>query len=234
MPSTEPATTAATTTTTEATTTTTTEATTTTDAPTTTDATTHHRRDHDDHRSDHDHRGDHDDNGSLHPVDLGGPNAGGLLAVSPDAFAAVWNVAAEPKDVASISTWTQEPLAGNIGNVADLGDNLRLVLLSARDDGPVAAAVLAWMPLSDPAQQAQQNTAYQDAFAVLVKTVNISASAEEQATVAAQLGLSNTEPPFPEGASATTSLESQQYQLAALVPSGSSGVYTLAGVYESP
>jgi hypothetical protein len=157
----------------------------------------------------------------------------GEIAVSPNAFKDAWNAAAKAGGVASISTWTQKPLAGQTGSGTSLGGNLRLVLLSNTDDSPVAAAVLAWLPLSDPSQQAEQNAAFQKAFDVLMTTVTASATSEQQATVATQLGLSATAPPFPDGSAANATLEGSQYQLKALVPAGQSGVYTLIGVSES-
>ena len=60
----------------------------------------------------------------------------GQIAASPQAFQEAWNKAAAGTGVASITTWTQEPIAGNTGNVADLGGNIRLVLLSDADATP--------------------------------------------------------------------------------------------------
>jgi hypothetical protein len=157
----------------------------------------------------------------------------GQIAASPDAFKAAWNAAAPASGVASISTWTQKPLAGQTASGANLGGNLRLVLASESGDSPVAAAVLAWLPLSDPSQQAQQNEAYQEAFDVLMKTVSARVTSAEQATVARELGLSATEPPFPDGATASATARDLQYQLRALIPAGQSDVYTLIGVTES-
>ena len=153
--------------------------------------------------------------------------------MSPDAFKDAWNTAAQAAGVATISTWTQKPLAGHTGSGANLGGNLRLVLLSDNDTSPVAAAVLAWLPLENPSEQAAQNAAYQKAFDVLMKTVTIRVTSEEQASVAKELGLSATAPPFPDGTTASASLEKSTYQLKALIPAGRSGVYTLIGVSES-
>ena len=90
-------------------------------------------------------------------------------------------------------------------NVADLGGNLRLAAVTD-DDGFVSHVVLAWLPLEDEAQQPQQNAQFQDTFAVLVRTVNPGASSGQQADLAAQLGLSSEQPPFPEGAEARATL----------------------------
>jgi len=93
--------------------------------------------------------------------------------------------------------------------------------------------VLGWTPLTDPGQEAAQNQAFQQAFAVLMKTVNVTVTDQEQATVASQLGLTSSTPPFPEGTSATATLGRQQYDLEAVTPAGQSGVYTLIGVSAS-
>ena len=160
----------------------------------------------------------------------------GQVAASADAFMATWNAAAPASGVATISTWTEKPLAGHEANVATLGGNLRIVVLTA--DGsptsPVSMAVLAWLPLSNPSEQAAQNEAFQQAFGVLMKTVSATVTSEQEATVAQQLGLSAATPPFPDGTTATASLDQKDYQLRALIPAGQSGVYSLVGVSAAP
>ena len=133
----------------------------------------------------------------------------------------------------TISDWTEKPLAGHVGSGASLGGNLRIVVYSDGDDGPVAAAVLAWLPLSDPSQEAAQNAAFHQAFDVLMKTVDVTVTEEQQASVAAQLGLSATAPPFPVGTSATATLDDSSYQRQALTPAGQTGVYSLIAVSEA-
>ncbi len=90
-------------------------------------------------------------------------------------------------------------------------------------------AVLVWLP-EDPAVQAQQNQLYQDAFAVLVRTVNPAATADQQSSLAVQLGLSAELPPAADGTKAAATLEPQRYVLRALDISGVPGVDTLIGV----
>ena len=157
----------------------------------------------------------------------------GEIAESPDAFMAAWNTAAAGSGVASISSWTQQPFAGQSGSVADLGGNVRVVLLSDEEDGPVAEAVLAWLPLSDPDEEEAQNEAYRQAFDVLMETVDADVTSAQQKRVATQLGLSSTEPPFPEGTTASVPQGEQQYDLMAIEPEGRSGIYTLIGASKS-
>jgi hypothetical protein len=157
---------------------------------------------------------------------------GGEIAESLEAFEASWNAAAEDSDgdVESISSWTEQPFLGHVGSVADLGGNLRLVVIADRDDGPVAMAVLAWMPLSTSSGQVVQNRAYRDALDVLMTTVDDEVTTAEQDQVADDLGLTPRKPPFPAGATASVTQGEQQYELRALVPEGGSEPYTLIGV----
>jgi hypothetical protein len=120
-----------------------------------------------------------------------------------------------------------------MGSTADLDGNIRLVLLSDDEDGPVAEAVLVWLPLSDASQQEAQNEAYQQAFGVLMKAVDASVTSSQQTKVAKQLGLSSTKPPFPNGATASAQQDREQYDLSALTPDGRSGIYTLIDVTAS-
>jgi len=121
-------------------------------------------------------------------------------------------------------------VAGVDTSVADLGGNIRVVVASNTPSGPLAAAVLVWLPLSDPSQAATQNEMYRNAFFVLVKTVNSAATEQQQATLATQLKLTPTTPPFPTGASASATLNPEQYRLEALQPDGQSGPDTLIAV----
>jgi hypothetical protein len=134
--------------------------------------------------------------------------------------------------VATISSWRPIQVAGVTASVADLGGNLRVAVAADTPNGPIAAAVLAWLPVSDPSQVAAQNEAFRNAFDVLVKTVNPSATEEQQATLASQLKLTPATPPFPTGTETSATLEPQQYRLEALVPEGQSGPDTLIAVYE--
>ena len=93
------------------------------------------------------------------------------------------------------------------------------------DGGFVFHVVLAWLPLADESQQPQQNAQFQDAFAVLVRTVNPAASSSQQADLASQLGLSSEQPPFPEGQSRAT-LIPDRYQLEVVDIPGQDGPTT--------
>jgi hypothetical protein len=131
---------------------------------------------------------------------------------SLDDLQSAWNATAQGTSVATVDSWTPMTVLDRAVNVANLGGNLRLAAV-ANDDGFVTHVVLAWLPLADDADQPQQNAQFQDAFAVLVRTVNPGASSSQQANLAAQLGLSAEQPPFPEGAEARAALPPDRYQL---------------------
>jgi hypothetical protein len=133
--------------------------------------------------------------------------------------------------VATISSWRPIQVAGVTASVADLGGNLRVAVASDTPTGPIAAAVLVWLPV-DPSQVAAQNEAYRNAFAVLVKTVNPGATEAQQATLATQLQLTPATPPFPTGTDVSATLEPQRYDLEALLPEGQSEPDTLIAVTE--
>jgi hypothetical protein len=158
----------------------------------------------------------------------------GQVAASPEDFRTAWNTAAAGTNVPTIDTpFVPQPFAGDLASVADLGGNIRLALLSATNDGPVAEAVLVWLPLSGSEDQATQNQAFRDAFNVLMKTVNPNVTAQEQTTVATALGLDSDHPPFETGTTKNTTLPPQDYRLEAIVPSGGTEPDTLIGVTSS-
>jgi hypothetical protein len=136
----------------------------------------------------------------------------GALFSSLDDLQSSWNETAQGTSVAPVNSWTPMTVLDRAVNVATLGGNLRLAAVTD-DGGFVTHVVLAWLPLADESQQPQQNTQFQDAFAVLVRTVNPGASSGQQADVAAQLGISAEQPPFPEGAEARAALPPDRYQL---------------------
>jgi hypothetical protein len=136
----------------------------------------------------------------------------GALFGSLDDLQSSWNETAQGTSVAPVSSWTPMTVLDRAVNVATLGGNLRLAAVTD-DDGFVTHVVLAWLPLADESQQPQQNAQFQDAFAVLVRTVNPGASSGQQADVAAQLGISAEQPPFPEDAEARAALPPDRYQL---------------------
>jgi hypothetical protein len=122
------------------------------------------------------------------------------------------------------------PIAGVEANIADLGGNLRVVVASDTPTGPVAAAILVWLPVADSGQVSTQNQRYRDAFDVMMKTVNAAVTPDQQETVAGALGLTTTAPPFPVGATAETTLAPQRYRLRAVQPEGQSEPDTMIAV----
>ena len=158
------------------------------------------------------------------PPDTGRPP--GSLFASLDDLQSAWNATAQGSSVAQISSWTPMTVLDRAVNVANLGGNLRLAAITG-DGGFVSHVVLAWLPLADESQQPQQNVQFQDAFAVLVRTVNPAASSSQQADLASQLGLSSEQPPFPEGAEGRATLVPDRYQLEVVDIPGQDGPTTL-------
>jgi hypothetical protein len=216
---TAPTTTSSTTTTTEASTTssttTTTEATTTSSTTTTTEATTTSST-----------TTTTEPNTSTSTGGATIPLPPGRVALSVDAFQSDWN-AAVTNGVPMITSWNQMPIGDDIASVADLGGNIRVVLASRTRNGPVAAAILVWLPLTDDAAQPAQNTLYRNAFAVMMKSVNASVTPDQQTAVATTLGLTPSKPPFPVGASADATLAPQDYRLRAIQPAGQAAPDTM-------
>jgi hypothetical protein len=161
------------------------------------------------------------------------PLPSGQVAASPANFQTAWNAAVAGTNVPLIEQWSQEDIAGNAANIADLGGNIRVVLLSSSPDGPVAEVVLAWLPLTGSDDQATQNQAYRDAFNVVMTTVNDAVTPQEQETVANELGLDADHPPFAAETTNEATLRPQHYRLEALQPAGASDVDTLIGVTSS-
>ena len=83
--------------------------------------------------------------------------------------------------------------------MANIGGNLRVGAVLRGQSGAVTQVALGWLPLADDAQQAAQNAAFNDAFAILVRTVNPGASAAQQSDLASQLGISSDAAAVPDG-----------------------------------
>ena len=113
--------------------------------------------------------------------------------------------------------------------MANLGGNLRVGAVLRGTSGAVTQVALGWLPLADEAEQAAQNAAFNDAFAILVRTVNPGVSAEQQSDLASQLGISSTQPPFPTGTSNAASLDQERYVLEAVDVPGQDGPVTIVG-----
>jgi hypothetical protein len=158
----------------------------------------------------------------------------GQISADATAFQQSWNTAAKDSgtDVPSVPSWTQKQLDGETTSSADLGGNIRLVLVSQTATSPIAQAVLVWRPLDDNDNEGTQNLLYRNAFSVLMKTVNPDVTTLQQSGTAGELGLSGSQPPFPEGPTETADLAPNQYQRRAVVPAGQTGVYTLVAATE--
>jgi hypothetical protein len=156
----------------------------------------------------------------------------GTVATSPGAFQQAWNSAAS-NGVATISSWNQMPVAGVTASIANLGGNIRVVLASATPTAPINVAILAWLPVSQ-GQEAAQNEMYRAAFDVLMKTVNPNVTSAQQTRVANELGLTPQAPPFQVGTTANAVQPPQAYRLEALQPDSQSGVETMIAVTEVP
>jgi Tfp pilus assembly protein PilE len=153
----------------------------------------------------------------------------GALFASLEAFQAAWNAAAQGTSVGQITSWSPIDVNGTQADMATIGGNLRVGTVLRGQNGAVTQVALGWLPLADDAQQAAQNAAFNDAFAVLVRTVNPGASAGQQSGLASQLGISSTQPPFPTGTSNAASLDQERYVLEAVEVPGQNGPVTIVG-----
>jgi hypothetical protein len=88
---------------------------------------------------------------------------------------------------------------------------------------------IGWLPLTDESQQAAANTAFQDAFAVLVTTVNPGVTAGQQATLSGKLTISSSQPPFEAGTKEAATLAPERYVLEAVDVAGQPGPVTIIG-----
>jgi len=153
----------------------------------------------------------------------------GALFASLEDFQAAWNAAAQGTSVGQISSWSPIDVNGTQADVATIGGNLRVGAVLRGQNGAVTQVALGWLPLADDTQQAAQNAAFNDAFAVLVSTVNPGVSSGQQSDLASQLGISSTQPPFPTGTSTATSLGQERYVLEAVDVPGQDGPVTIVG-----
>jgi len=153
----------------------------------------------------------------------------GALFASLEDFQAAWNAAAQGGSVGQITSWSPVDVNGTAADVANIGGNLRVGAVVNGTNGAVTQVALGWLPLSDDSQQAQQNAVFQDAFAVLVRTVNPAATSEQQSSLASRLGISGTEPPFPTGTTNKATLLPERYVLEAVDVPGQPGPVTIVG-----
>ena len=153
----------------------------------------------------------------------------GALFASLEDFQAAWNAAAQGTSAGQISAWSPIDVNGTSADVANIGGNLRVGAVVSAANGPVTQVALGWLPLADESQQPQQNAAFQDTFAVLVRTVNPGVSAGQQTDLASQLGISATQPPFPTGTKTNATLLPERYVLEAVDVPGQDGPVTIVG-----
>ena len=153
----------------------------------------------------------------------------GALFASLEDFQNAWDATAQGSSVGQISSWSPVDVNGTAADVADIGGNLRVGAIVNGANGAVTRVALGWLPLSDDSQQAQQNALFQDAFSVLVRTVNPAATSEQQSGLASQLGITATEPPFPTGTTNRATLAPERYVLEAVDVPGQPGPVTIVG-----
>jgi hypothetical protein len=134
-------------------------------------------------------------------------------AVYPSAtqFAQTWNQNTAGTAVPQISSSdvTQVgdgPEADTV--IVALSDTVGLLGVIRNNDQSLAQVVLVSIPGDN---DVTSNRLYQSAFDVLVHTLAPSLDEAARTELAAQLGLSNSQPPFPAGTSATATVEAQRY-----------------------
>jgi hypothetical protein len=153
----------------------------------------------------------------------------GALFASLEDFQAAWNAAAQGTSVGQISAWSPVDLNGTKADIANIGGNLRVGAVVNGSNGAVTQVGIGWLPLAEGADQTAANTAFQDAFAILVKTVNPGVTAGQQATLSSQLTISDTQPPFEAGTKEAATLAPERYVLEAVDVSGQPGPVTIIG-----
>jgi hypothetical protein len=128
-------------------------------------------------------------------------------AVYPSAtqFAQTWNQNTAGTAVPQISIG-DGPEADTV--IVALSDTVGLLGVIRNNDQSLAQVVLVSIPGDN---DVTSNRLYQSAFDVLVHTLAPSLDEAARTELAAQLGLSNSQPPFPAGTSATATVEAQRY-----------------------
>jgi hypothetical protein len=153
----------------------------------------------------------------------------GSLFASLEDFQNAWNATAQGSSVGPITAWSAVDVNGTAADVADIGGNLRVGAVVNGANGAVTRVALGWLPLTDKSEQAQQNALFQDAFSVLVRTVNPAATSEQQSGLASDLGITGTEPPFPTGTTTRATLAPERYALEAVDVPEQAGPVTIVG-----
>ena len=135
----------------------------------------------------------------------------GAVYASATQFAQTWNQNTAGTVVPQISS--SDVTQVDDGPEADtvivrLSDSVGLLGVIRNNDQSLAEVVLVSMPGDN---DVAANRLYQSAFDVLVRTLAPSLDEAARTTLAGQLGLSNTQPPFPAGTSATATADAQRY-----------------------
>jgi outer membrane biosynthesis protein TonB len=156
----------------------------------------------------------------------------GALFASLEEFQSAWNSTAQGSSAGQIAKWTPIDVNGTQADMADIGGNLRVGAVVNGANGAVTQVALGWLPLTDDTQQAAQNAVFQDAFSVLIRTVNPGATAAEQSGLASDLGITDAEPPFPTGTTTRATLAPERYVLEAVDVPGY-GPVTIVGARSS-
>ena len=92
--------------------------------------------------------------------------------------------------------------------IVRLSDSVGLLGVIRNNDQSLAQVVLVSVPGDD---DVAANQLYQSAFDVMVRTLAPALDEAARTELAGQLGLSNSQPPFPAGTSATATVEAQRY-----------------------
>ena len=135
----------------------------------------------------------------------------GAVYASATQFAQTWNQNTAGTGVPQISS--SDVTQVDDGPEADtvivrLSDSVGLLGVIRNNDQSLAEVVLVSVPGDD---DAAANQLYRNAFDVLVRTLAPTLDQAARTALAGQLGLSSTQPPFPEGTSATARAEGQRY-----------------------
>ena len=135
----------------------------------------------------------------------------GAVYASATQFAQTWNQNTAGTAVPRISSSDVTQVAD--GPEADtvivpLSDSVGLLGVIRNNDQSLAQDVLVSVPGDN---DVAANRLYQSAFDVLVRTLAPSLDEAARIELAGQLGLSNSQPPFPAGTSATATVDAQRY-----------------------
>jgi hypothetical protein len=137
----------------------------------------------------------------------------GSVYPSALAFAEAWNQNVAGTGVPTISRDDATDI--DDGPSADtvlvrLSSNVGLLGVVRNDDQSLAEVILVWVPGGD---EAASNQLYRNAFDVMVRTLDPSLDQAARTALAGNLGLSSSQPPFADGATASARAGAQLYTL---------------------